>query len=266
VSAARSKVAVHKAATGRSQRAARSGGLDALRHELRRAAEPARIAAVRRALQVDRGGYGEGDTIIGVSVPAARAIASRFADLPIDSIVRLLRSPIHEERLVALLLLARRFETADDKQRKRIFQTYLANTAHVNNWDLVDTSAPAIVGAHLLHRTRAPLRRLARSKSVWERRIAVVSTLAFIRAGEHDETFRLARLLIRDEHDLIRKAVGWMLREVGKRDEPRLIAFLERHAHQMPRVMLRYAVERLDARVREELLARSRRKADAPSG
>jgi len=124
----------------------------------------------------------------------------------------------------------------------------------VNNWDLVDTSAPAIVGGHLLDRPRAPLRRLARSNSVWERRIAVVGTLAFIRAGDHDETLRLARTLLRDEHDLIRKAVGWMLREVGKRDEPRLIAFLERHAGVMPRVMLRYAVERLDAEIRTRLL------------
>lgn len=266
MSGVRSKAAVHKQATAPSQSAAGGGVLDDLRRELRQVAEPARIPAVRRALQVDRGGYGEGDTVIGVSVPDARAIARRFADLPVDSVVRLLRSSIHEERLVALFLLARRFETADDKQRERIFQTYLANTAHVNNWDLVDTSAPAIVGAHLLDRSRAPLRRLARSKSVWERRIAVVSTLAFIRADDHDETFRLARLLLRDEHDLIRKAVGWMLREVGKRDEPRLIAFLERHAHEMPRVTLRYAVERLDMRIRKELLGRSRRSAGSRSG
>jgi 3-methyladenine DNA glycosylase AlkD len=210
---------------------------------------------MRRALQVVSGGYGEGDTLLGISVPNARAIARRFPDLPLAGVVRLLRSPIHEERLVALLLLARRFETGDDALRERIFRTYLRNTAYVDNWDLVDTSAPAIVGAHLLDRPHAPLRRLARSESVWERRIAVVSTLAFIRAGDHDETFRLARALLRDEHDLIRKAVGWMLREVGKRDEPRLIAFLERHARVMPRVMLRYAVERLDAEVREKILS-----------
>jgi 3-methyladenine DNA glycosylase AlkD len=250
--------AAHPPATGTAE-SGKKRRLDELRRELGRCAEPARIPGVRRALQVDRGGYGEGDTVIGVSVPDARAIARRFADLPIDSIARLLRSPIHEERLVALLLLAHRFETGDDSLRERIFRTYMANTAHVNNWDLVDTSAAAIVGAHLLHRSREPLRRLAQSRSVWERRIAVVSTLTFIRAGDHEETFRLARALLRDEHDLIRKAVGWMLREVGKRDEPHLIAFLERHAHEMPRVMLRYAVERLDARVRRALLERSRR-------
>jgi 3-methyladenine DNA glycosylase AlkD len=234
----------------------RTGRSAKLRHELRQAAQPARIPAVRRALQIDRGGYGEGDTVIGVSVPDARAIARRFAELPLASVERLLRSPIHEERLVALLILGRRYEAGDDELQERIFQIYLDNTAHVNNWDLVDTSAPAIVGAHLLERPREPLRRLARSTSVWERRIAVVSTLTFIRADDHDETLGLARLLLRDEHDLIRKAVGWMLREVGKRDEPRLIAFLERHAGEMPRVMLRYAVERLDESIRRELLDR----------
>ena len=217
---------------------------------------PTRIPTVRRALQVVPGGYGEGDTIVGVSVPDARAIAIRHADLPLGSVVRLLRSRIHEERLVALLILVRQFETGDDELRERIFRTYLGNTAHVDNWDLVDTSAPGIVGAYLLDRPRGPLRHLARSTSAWERRIAVVSTLALIRAGDHDETFRLARLLLRDEHDLIRKPVGWMLREIGKRDQPRLIEFLERHAHEMPRVMLRYAVERLDAPVRAELLRR----------
>jgi 3-methyladenine DNA glycosylase AlkD len=262
VPAARRKAAARKPATGRSESAARKRSLDDLRRELRQPAEPARIPAVRRALQVVPGGYGEGDTVIGVSVSHARAIARRFADLPLDGIVRLLRSPVHEERLVALLIFARRFETADDELRERIFRTYLANTRHVNNWDLVDTSAPAIVGAHLLDRPREPLRRLARSNSVWERRIAVVSTLAFIRAGDHDETFLMARLLLRDEHDLIRKAVGWMLREVGKRDEPRLIDFLECHAHEMPRVMLRYAVERLDAQARTRFLEASRRRAD----
>jgi 3-methyladenine DNA glycosylase AlkD len=236
--------------------------LDTLRRELRQAAEPARIPGVRRALQVVPGGYGAGDTIIGVGVPDARAIARRFADLPLGSIVRLLQSAIHEERLVALLILARRFDSADDELRERIVQTYLENTRYVDNWDLVDTSAPTIVGAHLLDRSREPLARLARSESVWERRIAVVSTLAFIRANDYEETLRLARLLLRDEHDLIRKAVGWMLREVGKRDEPRLIAFLELHAHEMPRVMLRYAVERLDAPIRRELLERGSRRAE----
>jgi 3-methyladenine DNA glycosylase AlkD len=221
---------------------------------------------MRRALQIVPGGYGEGDTIIGVSVPDVRAIAGRHADTPIRSIVRLLRSPIHEERLIALFILARRFAAADEELRERIFRTYLENMAHVNNWDLVDTSAPAIVGAHLLDRPREPLHRLARSTSVWERRVAVVSTLTFIRAGDHDETLRLARFLLRDEHDLIRKAVGWMLREVGKHDQSRLIAFLERHACEMPRVMLRYAVERLDAPLRAQLLKHGRGSADRATG
>jgi 3-methyladenine DNA glycosylase AlkD len=235
------------------------GRLDELRREVEQAAEPARVPSLRRALKIAPGEYGEGDIIVGVRVPDARAIARRFAEIPIGSIVTLLRSPIHEERLIALLILVQRFETGDDEMRERIVRVYLDNTAHVNNWDLVDTSAPAIVGGHLSDRPRTPLRRLARSKSVWERRIAIVSTLSFIRAGEYDETFRLARLLLRDEHDLIRKAVGWMLREVGKRDRPRLLAFLECHAHEMPRVMLRYAVERLDAGERTAFLERGHR-------
>lgn len=252
----------HAAATSTTRHGGRSRRLDELRRELRNAAQPTRIPSIQRALRIDHGGYGEGDTVIGVSVPDARAIARRYAELPLGNVVRLLCSPIHEERLTALLILARGYETGDKELRERIFQTYLDNTAYVNNWDLVDTSAPAIVGAHFLARPREPLRRLARSRSVWERRIAVVSTLTFIRAGEFDETFTLARLLLRDEHDLIRKAVGWMLREVGKRDEPRLIAFLKRHADEMPRVMLRYAVERLDTRARRELLAVGRRTAE----
>jgi 3-methyladenine DNA glycosylase AlkD len=235
------------------------GRLDELRREVEQAAEPTRVPSLRRALKIAPGEYGEGDIIVGVRVPDARAIARRFAEIPIGSIVTLLRSPIHEERLIALLILVQRFETGDDEMRERIVRVYLDNTAHVNNWDLVDTSAPAIVGGHLSDRPRTPLRRLARSKSVWERRIAIVSTLSFIRAGEYDETFRLARLLLRDEHDLIRKAVGWMLREVGKRDRPRLLAFLECHAHEMPRVMLRYAVERLDAGERTAFLERGHR-------
>jgi hypothetical protein len=174
VPTARRKAAARKPASGTVPGASSNRRLDEVRHELRRAADPARVPAIRRALQVVPGGYGEGegDTIIGVSVPDARAIARRFADISHSNIVRLLRSAIHEERLVALLILGRRFETADDELQERIFRTYLANTAHVNNWDLVDTSSPVIVGAYLLDRPREPLRRLARSKSVWERRIA----------------------------------------------------------------------------------------------
>lgn len=208
---------------------------------------------LQRFFKTERGGYGEGDVFLGVRVPAARKVARRF-DLELEETEELLRSPLHEERLVALLVLVRRFERGDEPVRRALFDLYLESTDRVNSWDLVDVSAPSVVGGHLLDRPRDVLDRLARSVSVWERRIAIVATLTFIRAGQHDDTLRLSRVLLRDEHDLIRKAVGWMLREVGKRDEPSLVRFLEDHAPEMPRVMLRYALERLGAAERRRLM------------
>jgi 3-methyladenine DNA glycosylase AlkD len=228
--------------------------LNRLRHELRKVADHALVPRLEVALQVRPQGYGEGDALLGVRVPSAREIAHDFEYLELDDAVELLRSAIHEERLVALLILVRQFEIGDDKLRQRIFSLYVDNIDHVDNWDLVDTSAPAIVGAHLLDRPRDVLRRWAKSSSLWERRIAIISTLTFIRAGDFDETLRLSNLLLHDDHDLIHKAVGWMLREVGKRDEGRLIEFLERHAKETPRVVLRYATERLEPAQRSRLL------------
>ncbi len=230
-----------------------ASALGELRSQLREAAEPARLPALRRALKARPGEYGEGDILLGVRVPDARAIARSFEDIGLDAVAELVRSPVHEERLVALLILTRRFDAADDELRARIFAFYLDNSAYVNNWDLVDTSAPAIVGTYLLGRSRAVLHRLAKSPSVWERRIAIISTLTFIRADDHDETLRLALVLMHDEHDLIRKAVGWMLREVGKRDSGRLLDFLDGHAPRMSRLTLRYASEHLDRATRARL-------------
>lgn len=228
-----------------------------LRSELREAAEPERVPELRRFFKTGPGGYGEGDVFLGARVPAVRAIARRHAALDPEDVAVLLRSPVHEERLAALVILVRRFDRADGQGRQRIFDLYLENTARVNGWDLVDVSAPHIVGVHLLGggAERRVLDRLACSPSVWERRIAIMATFAFVRAGEHDETLRLARVLLDDEHDLIQKAAGWMLREVGKRDENLLVRFLERHSADMPRTTLRYAVERLDAPLRAGLMA-----------
>lgn len=240
-------------------------GLDQLRAELREAAEPERVPDLQRFFRTGPGGYGEGDLFLGARVPAVRAVARRHADLDLAEITELLGSPVHEERLAALVILVRHYERGDGRGRQRVFDLYLGNTDRINNWDLVDASAPHIVGAHLLNLGEAERRRvldhLASSPSVWERRIAVMSTFAFVREGEHDETLRLARVLMGDEHDLIHKAVGWMLREVGKRDEALLVGFLEHHAGNMPRTMLRYAVERLDAPLRTELMAAKRRRA-----
>ena len=243
----------------RPEEAAADTILDDLRRELRRAAEPERVQTLRRYFRAETGGYGEGDVFIGVRVPAARAIARRFDDaLEVGDVLELLQSSVHEERLVALVCLVRRYERGDEATRRSVYDLYLQNMSRVNNWDLVDLSAPHIVGAHLLDRDDAERRvldRLACSPSVWDRRIAIMATFAFIRAGKYDETLRLARILLDDEHDLIHKAVGWMLREVGKRDETRLVGFLRRHGGDMPRVTLRYAAERLDAPLRAELMA-----------
>jgi 3-methyladenine DNA glycosylase AlkD len=234
-----------------------------LRRELREAAEPERVPDLQRFFKTGPVGYGEGDVFLGVRVPAVRVVARSHAGLNLEDVSKLLRSPIHEERLAALVILVRRYGRADEQQRQRIYDLYLGNTACVNSWDLVDVSAPHIVGAHLLDRRGAEqqvLERLASSPLMWERRIAIMATFAFVRAGDCDETLRLARALLDDEHDLIHKAVGWMLREVGKRDEELLVDFLQRHAGDMPRTMLRYAVERLDAPVRAELMAVGRRR------
>jgi 3-methyladenine DNA glycosylase AlkD len=200
-----------------------------------------------------------------VRVPAARAIARRFDDaLEIGDVLELLQSSVHEEPLVALVCLVRRYERGDEATRRSIYDLYLQNTSSVNNWDLVDLSAPHIVGAHLLDHGKAERRvldRPASSPPVWERRIAIMATFAFVRAGEYDDKLRLARVLLDDEHDLIHKAVGWMLREVGKRDEMRLVGFLRRHAGDMPRAMLRHAVEWLDAPLRAGLRAVRRHQA-----
>lgn len=209
---------------------------------------------MKRFFKTGPGEYGEGDVFLGVRVPALRKLARSFDVLKMDEVLELLRSPVHEERLVALVLLVRCYERGDEAARRRVYDSYLGNTAWINNWDLVDVSAPHIAGTHLLDRDRAVLDGLARSSSVWERRISIMATFAFIRAGDHEDTLRLAGVLLRDEHDLIHKAVGWMLREVGKRDEELLVYFLERNAPRMPRTMLRYAVERLDPRTRTRLM------------
>ncbi len=228
--------------------------LDEIGAALRAVAEPERAVFMARYLRAEPGGYGEGDVLIGVRNPEARKVARAFRDLGLDEIRELLDSPVHEERLVALVVLVERVRRADETTRTAAFDLYLSATDRINNWDLVDLSAPHVVGAHLRDRPRDVLDRLATSESLWERRIAILATFAFIRDGDLDDTFRLAETLLTDRHDLIHKAVGWMLREAGLRDEARLVAFLRRHAAVMPRTMLRYALEKIDEPVRGELM------------
>jgi len=202
------------------------------------------------------GQYGEGDAFLGIMVPMLRTLSKEFTPIPVAEAVTLLQSKWHEARLLALMILVCKYERGDDAMRDEIYRSYLANTHRINNWDLVDASAPNIVGAYLLERDRAPLYDLANSESLWERRIAIIATQHFIRHDDFDDTLRIAEILLDDRHDLIHKASGWMLREVGKRNQPLLERFLRKHAKQMPRTMLRYAIERFSPERRAQYMAR----------
>lgn len=211
---------------------------------------------LQRYFKTGPGEYGDGDRFLGVRVPAVRALARELRGMPLAEMAALLDEPWHEARLLGVVMLVDAYERGDDRQRAAIFRLYLAKRARVNNWDLVDSSAGKIVGRHLLTRSRERLYRLAKSRSVWDRRIAIIATQEFIRAGEFDDTEKLAELLLDDEHDLMHKAVGWMLREVGNRDRKRLERFLDRRAADMPRTMLRYAIEKLPPASRRRFMNR----------
>ena len=200
------------------------------------------------------GEYGAGDVFAGLTVPDLRELAKDVQPLPLSEVVRLLHSPIHEARFLALLILVQAYQKGDDTLREKIYTLYLNNTRHINNWDLVDASAEHVVGAHLNGRDRSPLIALSESKLLWERRISILATFHFIKRGESAETLRIAERLLRDPEDLMHKAVGWMLREVGKRDLAAEEAFLKRHCRTMPRTMLRYAIERFPEDVRQRYL------------
>ncbi|MGW0434771.1 DNA alkylation repair protein [Micromonospora sp. NPDC003197] len=226
-----------------------------VRHELANLADPGRAQDVSRFLQIVPGGYGEGDRAIGVSVPEQRRVAGRYwRDLSLAETTKLLTSSAHEERLTSLFILVRKFAKGDDEERGRVFGILLANTDRINNWDLVDSSAPYIVGPWLIDKDRSVLDRLAASSLVWDRRIAIMATFAFIKAGDFQWTFRLSERLLHDPHDLVHKAVGWMLREVGNRDQAAAEEFLARHYRVMPRVMLRYAIEKYEPQRRRDYL------------
>jgi len=223
-----------------------------LQRELRALASPSKARVLSRFFKTGPGQYGEGDIFIGVTVPQVRDVVRNNRDLPLAQIESLLASEIHEERLCALLLLVHRFEHGDAGIRRAVYRLYLRNIGRINNWDLVDLSAPNIIGQYLLDTkaSGALLVTMAKSRDVWRRRIAILATFAFIKDGRHVPTLNIARLLLDDTHDLIHKAVGWMLREVGKRiGQDVEEEFLKKHYHRMPRTMLRYAVERFPRRL-----------------
>ena len=225
-----------------------------LRKALKELADPILADKARRFFKTGKGEYSEGDRFMGIRVPVIRQQVLLFRDTPRADLLRLLHSPWHEERQAALLLLVDQFQPAGKQAQQECYSLYLANTVHINNWDLVDCSAHPIVGAWLESRSRRPLFTLARSHSLWERRIAIVATWYFIRRRDLDDTLAIAELLLEDPEDLIHKATGWMLRELGKRDMELLKDFLTRHYPQLPRTTLRYAIEKFPEPERQRFL------------
>lgn len=223
--------------------------------QLKKLANPQKAISVARFFKTGKGEYGEGDIFLGITVPQIRIVAKQCKDLSLKEIEKLLQSKIHEERLVALIILVNQFKKEDEDKQKKIFDLYLSSTKYINNWDLVDASAEYIVGAYLINRSKAILKKLALSISIWERRIAIMATFQFIKQKQYEHTFIIAKILLKDDHDLIHKAVGWMLREVGKRiSEAIEETFLQQHYQQMPRTMLRYAIERFEEKKRKKYL------------
>ena len=216
--------------------------------------DPRVAEASRRFFKTGPGEYGEGDRFRGIRVPVLRGLAKEYQSITVPEAGRLLGSTFHEDRLLALLILVRLYSRGDEASRGEIYRLYLKSARFINNWDLVDSSAEHIVGAFLWDRPRAPLGRLAKSVDLWERRIAVMATFHFVKRGEFGETLAVARALLSDREDLIHKAVGWMLREVGNRDPETEEEFLKEHYKRMPRVMLRYAIERFPEEKRRRYL------------
>ncbi len=246
---------------GRQNNMSGKGGFLAIeaKKEIRKARSKDRAKINAWFFRTGKGDYGEGDKFIGVSVPFLRKTAIKFSDMTFVQTYKLLKSPYHEDRALALLILVRQFEKGDKLKQKEIYNFYISSTSRINNWDLVDLSAYKIVGRYIFDRDKRELFRLARSKSVWERRIAMVSTFFFIKKKQSDIALRLAEMLLKDSHHLIHKAVGWMLREVGKNcSNQALRYFLDKHCEKMPRVTLRYALEKFPKSERLKYLGRKK--------
>jgi 3-methyladenine DNA glycosylase AlkD len=233
---------------------ARISIVDEIRARLNQLANPNDAIFLQRFFKTAPGQYGHGDIFIGVRVPATRRLLGQYKRLTAEEVVPLLLSTVHEERLFGLLALVRAFEKGDEATRQNIYQLYLEHTRQINNWDLVDVSAPHIVGAFLSDKTREPLYQMIRSCILWDRRIAILATFYFIRRNQFGDTLELSHMLLRDKEDLIHKAAGWMLREVGKRDQCVLEKFLKQHCREMPRTMLRYAIEKFSPELRRVYL------------
>lgn len=223
--------------------------------ELAQYADKKKAQLLMRFFKTGAGEYGEGDIFMGVMVPQTRMVAKKYKNLALQETKKLLKSPIHEERLLALLILVEQFQKGTEKQKESIYKFYLGNTKYINNWDLVDLSAHKIVGAYLLDKNKTILKTLAHSKIIWDRRIAILAMFQFIKNNDFDYALAVATMLVHDEHDLIQKAVGWMLREIGKKDQKIEEQFLKKHHKTMPRTMLRYAIERFPQKLRQFYLS-----------
>jgi 3-methyladenine DNA glycosylase AlkD len=232
----------------------KSGIVSEIQKELRKLADEKTAEHSMRFFKTGRGQYGEGDIFLGIRVPVLRSLSRNYQDISLAAASALLESPFHEERLFALIVMVNQFKKGAPEKQEAIYRHYLQHTPAINNWDLVDLSAPYIPGAYLLERNRQPLYDLAVSANLWERRIAIVSTAWFIRHQDFSDTLRLAEILLNDREDLIHKAAGWMLREVGKRDQAVLEGFLKIRYKTMPRTMLRYAIERFEEEQRKAYL------------
>lgn len=229
--------------------------LNSLQKELSKKSNSKKAKDLQRFFKTNKGEYGEGDIFLGIIVPEQRKIAKNYSNLSITDLEKLIKSKIHEERLICLLILVIQFQKGNENERKEIYNFYLKNTKYINNWDLVDLSAPKIIGPYLENKDKSILYKLARSKNIWEKRIAILSTFHFIYKGQSQDTLKIALILKDDEHDLIHKAVGWMLREVGKRcSREKEEKFLKKHYKTMPRTMLRYAIEKFPEKKRKQYL------------
>ncbi len=220
--------------------------LNKLKKDLLKLKNPKKAKILSRFFKTGKGEYGKGDVFLGIVVPEQREVAKKYPDLSLENIQKLLSSKIHEHRLISLFILIIRYKKADNVGKKEIFNFYLRNTKNINNWDLVDLSAPNIIGSYLLDKPRNILYKLAKSNNLWERRIGIMATFGFIKNNQFKDTLKISEILLNDKHDLIHKAVGWMLREIGKRNKLVEEKFLKKYYKKMPRTMLRYAIERFD--------------------
>ncbi|PIR94396.1 DNA alkylation repair protein [Candidatus Falkowbacteria bacterium CG10_big_fil_rev_8_21_14_0_10_39_11] len=225
-----------------------------VKNELKALKNPEKIAVFDNFFKTGKGQYGEGDEFYGLTAQEIKDVAKKYQDIDLTEVLTLLKDKVHEVRMAALRILVHKYKKGDDKQKKQVFDIYLKNTKYINNWDLIDVTTPDIVGDYLLKRDRAVLYKLARSKSLWEKRISMLATYTFIRNKEFEDTLKIAEILLADDHDLIHKAVGWMLREVGNRDREVEELFLRKYYQKMPRTMLRYAIEKFPESLRQKYL------------